>query len=644
MDAALPPAAVAVAVRHRATETSRAERYPWRGPKVTWAVVIPIAIYGMLGLAAYFPTWPGDPSRIPQCTCADAGLNTWFLAATAHAIAHGHNLFFTSVLNYPTGVNLTYNTQMPLLGLLTTPITLTAGPIASLNLLMWLAFPISASSMFLVLRRWTSWTPAAFAGGLLYGFSPYMVGQSTAHLHLMFIPLPPVIMLAVFELFVRRTGNPRRWGVALGLLAAGQFFISSEVLVTTGLVAVIGLAILAAARPSQVLLGLHFGFGGLLCAVVVLVALLAYPAWVFFVGPEHYTAGPSTGGGLLLRSDLLGPVMPTSLERFSPAGWAATGDNLTAFRDYSENGSFLGIPLLLFLVYLMARSWRHRWIRFSFAMAVVTFVLSLGSPLNIDGHSTGIPLPDALIKHVPLVNDLVPSRISMLTTLFVGVIVALGVDRLRRFARTRGMADATVGLDSGPAGHLGPARWVAVLLVAALAVVVLLPRWPNRTVPTDIPSYFTSTKLDRIAPDTVTLTYPYPAAEHVQPMVWQAVTEMRFSLIGGYALIPDASGTPSLFPSPLQPPAVQHFLINEAGGVPFYVSAPVADDNTLALEVRHFVLRYRVGVVLVDRATRHSALVSRLFTRALGMAPVVGGGMDAWYDVQSSPALREPGS
>ena len=127
-------------------------------------------------------------------------------------------------------------------------------------------------------------------------------------------------------------------------------------------------------------------------------------------------------------------------------------------------------------------------------------------------------------------------------------------------------------------------------------------------------------------------------------MVWQAVTDMRFSLIGGYALIPGAGGTPSLFPSSLQPPSVQQFLINEAGGVPFSASAPVADDDNLARDVRHFVLRYRVGVVLVDRATRRSAQVDRLMTRALGMAPVVGGGMDAWYDVQSAPALREPDS
>jgi hypothetical protein len=614
-------------------------------PDHRWGVALPIALYAVLGLVAYFPTWPGDPSRIPQCTCADAGLNAWFLAATAHAVAHGHSLFFTSELNYPVGLNLTYNAQMPLLGLITAPLTLTAGPIASLNLLMWLAFPLSASSMFLVLRRWTSWTPAAFAGGLLYGFSPYMVGQSTAHLHLLFVPLPPLIMLVVAELFVRRTGNPRWWGLALGLLTVGQFLISSEVLVTTALVTLVGLAMLAAARPGQIVTALRFAAGGLLTGLLAVAVVLAYPIWVFFAGPEHYTARV-TGGAFLIRSDLLAPLVPTSLERFAPAGWAAHGNHLTPFLDYSENGSYLGLPFLLLLAYLAARAWRSRWVRFATAMAGITFVLSLGSPLTINGHRTGVPLPDALLEHLPLVDLLLPSRISLFTALFVGVMVALGLDELRRHRQARPRDE-----DARPTGRetdraLGPARRVVVVVLAATvtvaAVVALVPRWPNRTVRADVPSYFTSRDIDRIAPGTVALTYPYATPLHAQPMVWQAVTDMRFSLIGGYALIPDARGVPVLFPSTLQPAAVQRFFVNQMGGVPFYDTAPVADNHVLVVEVRRFILRYRVGVVLIDPATRNAHQVELVMRRALGQAPVASGGIVVWYGVQTMPALTVP--
>ena len=31
--------------------------------------------------------------------------------------------------------------------------------------------------MFVLLRRWVSWAPAAFFGGLVYGFSPFMVTE-----------------------------------------------------------------------------------------------------------------------------------------------------------------------------------------------------------------------------------------------------------------------------------------------------------------------------------------------------------------------------------------------------------------------------------------------------------------------------------
>jgi hypothetical protein len=601
-------------------------------------VVLSVVAYAALGLAAYLPTWPGDPGRIPQCTCADAGLNTWFLAATAHAVAHGHSLFFTNALNYPDGVNLTYNTQMPLLGLVATPLTLLAGPVSSLNLLMWLAFPLSATSMFLVVRRWTTWTPAAFVAGLLYGFSPYMVGQSTAHLHLIFVPLPPVILLAAFELFVRRSGSPWHWGLALGLLCAGQLLISSEVLVTTVMVSGIGLAVLAVARPGEVAPALAFAVRGLATALLAAAAVVAYPAVVFLTGPEHYPAGAASGSGMLIRSDLLGPVLPTSFERLTPAAWASAGDSLTAFRVTSENGVYLGVPLLILLAVIVVR-FRHRpWIRFSAVMVVVAFVLSLGTPLSVDGHSTGIPLPDALVAHLPLVDQLVPSRISLLMWLFVAVVVALGVDGWHGAASAASVASGADAGD-GAGGATRTARWALVGLLGGLTVLSLVPRWPNRTVPTGVPAYFTSGAVDRIHPGTVALTYPYAAPLHAEPMVWQALSAMRFSLVGGYALIPDGHGVPALFPSLLQPLDVEQFLFAAAGGIPFYVSPTIGDNAALVRDTRGFLRRYRVGVVLVDTSELHAGEVRGLLTRALGRPPVADGGIDAWYRVQQSPGL-----
>jgi len=56
------------------------------------------------------------------------------------------------------------------LGLLFLPITKLFGPIVAWNLALRMALAASACSMCPVLRRWTTWWPAAFVGGLLHGF------------------------------------------------------------------------------------------------------------------------------------------------------------------------------------------------------------------------------------------------------------------------------------------------------------------------------------------------------------------------------------------------------------------------------------------------------------------------------------------
>ena len=88
---------------------------------------------------------------------------------------------------------------MPLLGVLGAPVTLACGAFGTTTLLFTLAFPVSALSAYALISRWVRWRPAAFAGGLLYGFSPYLVAQGGSHLNQVFVPLPPLIFLVLDE-------------------------------------------------------------------------------------------------------------------------------------------------------------------------------------------------------------------------------------------------------------------------------------------------------------------------------------------------------------------------------------------------------------------------------------------------------------
>ena len=209
-----------------------------------------IVVYLLIGFVAFWPVYPGISQHLFGVV-ADFAQSVWFLDWVPHALAHGLNPFFSNAMFVPTGVNLAQNTASPLLGLITAPFALVFSPVVRANLLMVLAMPVSATAAFVVLRKWQVWGPAAALGGLIYGFSPYMVGQSLAHVELIFVPLPPFIALTVASILQRR-GSPRRLGIQLGLLVAAQYLISPEVLAIVAIFTVVAVACVAIRHPANV--------------------------------------------------------------------------------------------------------------------------------------------------------------------------------------------------------------------------------------------------------------------------------------------------------------------------------------------------------------------------------------------------------
>ena len=106
--------------------------------------------------------------------------------------------------------------------------------------------------MFWLLRRWVRWTPAAFVGGLLFGFSPFVfVNLVGGHLMTGVLALVPLIVGHLDDLLLRQRRRPVTTGVVLGLLVALQFFVSTEVLVILAIGAVVAVVILLAFGAVQ---------------------------------------------------------------------------------------------------------------------------------------------------------------------------------------------------------------------------------------------------------------------------------------------------------------------------------------------------------------------------------------------------------
>ena len=574
-----------------------------------------IVSYMAISLYANWPAWPGNPSDYRP---GDLTGSVWGLAWIAHVIVHPQNPFFTNYINYPAGANIAQNSPAPLLGLITFPLTMLWGPISSLNLLLWLAFPASAASAFYVLRRVGCSRFAAYVGGLLYGFSPYMNGQGIDHLTLCFVPLPPLIFFAAYQLLVSDRRRPLRTGAVLGLLVAAQYYICQEVAVSTIVMLVVAIVVVAVARPKQVLPRVGRALGGLSIAIAIAIAAIAYPVWVSLRGPQHFQGAVGAG----LGADLLGSFVPTSLERFVPSAIAKFGNRFVS-SDVPENGSYLSIPLVLLALYFVARYWRDRWIRFAAFMALVALATSLGAYLTVNTHGTTIPMPAWLLWQTSGLNDLAEVRFSLYEFFFLAVLLALGIDSgLDRWKRASSRRHSKRRLGMELPG-------VAALLLVGF--VFLVPRWPYGSVPANPPTYFSSKAVRSIPSGSTVLISPYPSVAEVAPQLWQAISEFRFRIIGGYVLSRGTDGHVSVMPEVLGPADVVDFLWNEAtsGSAP----SPLPKLSVLAQNVRIFVRRYHVSAVISSGYVSNIPAINNLLRHTLGRPSYVGGGVRVWNDL-----------
>src|SRR5215471_4541881 len=198
-----------------------------------------------LGIAfAYFRAAWRDPTGLLIGGGNDPIQTMWTLGWPLHALALGQNPWLTDYLDYPGGVNLMW-TPTPLApAVLLGPITTVWGPIVSYNLLMTLGPALSAWAASAAIRRLVPNHGAAFLGGLLYGFSPYVMAHELGHLGMVMAWLPPLVLLLLHELLIRMRWPATLSGALLGLVAGLQLYTSSELLATTALVAILGLAAL----------------------------------------------------------------------------------------------------------------------------------------------------------------------------------------------------------------------------------------------------------------------------------------------------------------------------------------------------------------------------------------------------------------
>ncbi len=637
--AATPPAA---GPRH-----DRLRRY---GPPT--AVVL---VYTTLAAFVYGVHPPATGVTLPPCACGDISSQVWFLAWPAYALSHGLNPLYTTWADYPHGVNLMNNTADPLLGIIFAPFTLAYGALSTFSLLMRLAFALSGISMYFVLRRWVRWWPAAFLGGLLFEFSPFMVGQSQSHLFLVFLPLPPIMMALLDELVVRRRHVVRN-GILLGVVVAAQLMISPEILAIMVLAAVCGLVVMAIRRPRAALERSRDLLRGALSAGVTFLALAAYPIWIYFRGPFHVSGPPHPVSALdQYHSYPASLIYPTSLQRFGLGSWLAKGMVLVQ-KNGVEHTTYIGIPLLVLLAFICVRCRRVGQVQLFMLVALGGWVITLGPGKG------SVKLPYALLMKLPLISGALDLRYSSVMYLGIAVVLAVGLDRMRNegvLAGLRGRAataprppgsPAVAQLSTGPAGEraagerqasgrdgrtgarLGTA--LGCLGIAAVALLPLLPALPYQSTFAGVPALFTAPN-SPLVPGSVVLSYPLPVSyggPNDQALLWQSAASMRFKLIGFRGSVAGPTGKPVRGAALLLPPyEAEQVLVWALYGKP---SPPPANDAATARAIQIFLSTYDVGAVTVVPSGPGTASVLAYYSAALRVPPVGFDGSYVWPDVQ----------
>jgi hypothetical protein len=138
----------------------------------------------------------------------------------------------------PVGIQLGFDTTMPLAGLIMTPVTLAFGPSASFSLLSIVAPGLLCYVMYRAARLWLA-GPGAIAAGALFGLSSMLAWQEWFHLN---IALGTLFLPMTLEAAVRLRRRPGlRQGIILGVVLGGSVLVNQESAVMAVLLAAVAL-------------------------------------------------------------------------------------------------------------------------------------------------------------------------------------------------------------------------------------------------------------------------------------------------------------------------------------------------------------------------------------------------------------------
>ena len=274
-------------------------------------VVLALVVIGRASLGA-----GSGPGSGTLGTGPDVQIFVWGLRWWPHALGHGVDPLRSSVVWPPAGGAVLWSTTVPVLSLLASPLTIVLGSLAAWNVLVVLAPAIAAWATWLLCAELGADPAPAVFGGALFGFGSFVLCEDIAHLQLSACALVPLAVWVAIR-GVRGRASAQGLACSSAVIVVAQFLIFPELLVTLGLMALVGLVLALWLLDEQRDALLHTARALVVGAVAG--AVLISPLVI-----EMLTHVPrSSSGAVAWPVDVLNLVVPTV--RAAVGGSALTG-------------------------------------------------------------------------------------------------------------------------------------------------------------------------------------------------------------------------------------------------------------------------------------------------------------------------------
>lgn len=362
----------------------------------------------LLHLSTHLPTMPGEMGQ-------DVWQNSWNVWWVHRALLVEHtNPYVTNMLFYPEGASLYLHSLILPLGIIGLPLTTLLKSVITYNILTILVLMLAGYCSFVLIQHVVGSAPAALVGGAIAMLSPQRLfelrGAQMATMNDYGVPL---VLLA---LLIALQPQQRTWRMAL-LVAAllllnglnkWYHLFHSLLLMAMLLVWRSGIAwrqgTYAALRQEFV----QWGRIALLSFLLLLPFLL--PALIEVANTSYAHKSDE----LVISADLL---------RLLPSHIGGVWETVPTDWWYTHLYGFVPVGLAL-VGFALAPRQSIGW----GIIALTLLLLSFGPHLRVGNEDTGIPMPYALFRLLPVFDIFrAPVRMNLVVTLLLGMIAAYGL-------------------------------------------------------------------------------------------------------------------------------------------------------------------------------------------------------------------------